>query len=653
MVWRPPADTSGTHIEKWRAWLWDTRGLSFGSYEELWSWSVTDLAAFWGSIWEYFGVGGAVAASDVLSAGRGVEGTSWFPGERVNYAEALLDRAPDGVAVVGLSATRERIEVTGAQLRDQVRRVAGALRGLGVVRGDRVAAYLPNIPEALVLMLASASIGAVYTSCPPEFGTRAVLDRFQQVTPKILVAVDGYRHKDKAIPRAAQVAEIRRALPSLVATVLVPYLDADGPVPEGVHTWSDLPGPDPATAEPGFAALPFAHPLYILYSSGSTGLPKPIVHGHGGVLLEHLKLHHLHHDLRVGDRFFWYSTTGWVMWNYLVSGLLAGATIVQFDGDPAHPSLARLWELAERERVTVFGSSAPYYLACRTAADDPTAGLDLTRIRQIGSTGAPLPAEAYYWLRDYVSDTSPVISASGGTDVATALAAGTMIHPVVAGEITCRCLGVRMESYDSSGSPQVDADGELVVTAPMPSMPVRFWGDTDGHRYHEAYFERFDGVWAQGDFVRITGRGSCVISGRADATLNRGGVRLGTSDFYTVVEEIERVADSLVVHLEDPAGGPGQLFLFVELAGDQPLDHELEDQIRTRLRSDLSPRHVPDAVIAVPEVPRTLTGKKLEVPVKRILLGRPKSAVASLDALQSRTSLDSFELIARSLATGH
>jgi acetoacetyl-CoA synthetase len=525
--------------------------------------------------------------------------------------------------------------------------VAAGLRGLGVEQGDRVAAYLPNIPEALVLMLATASIGAIFTSCPPEFGTRAVLDRLAQVKPKVLVAVDGYRHKGNDIDRLEQVDAIRAGLPSLTHSVLVPYLRGHGVSRPGMTLWAQL-GAD--SSEPlQFAALPFDHPLYILYSSGTTGLPKPIVHRHGGVLLEHLKLHHLHHDLRPGDRFFWFSTTGWVMWNYLMSGLLTSASIVMFDGDPGYPSLSRLWTLAEQERITVFGASAPFYLSCRTAAADPVEGHDLSSIRQLGSTGAPLPAEGYYWLRDHVSDRVLIISASGGSDVCTAFVAGTPIHPVVAGEITCRCLGVSVEAFDLDGRSVIDEDGELVVTAPMPSMPAGFWGDADGRRYHDAYFTRYAGVWAHGDFIRITRRGTCVISGRSDATLNRGGVRLGTSDFYSIVEDIPDIVDSLVVHLEDPAGGPGRLFLFIQLRTAVALNDDLVSRLRTTIKTELSPRHVPDTILAVPRVPRTLTGKKLEVPVKRLLLGAAKDTVASPDSLESPDALDYFARIAADL----
>lgn len=645
VVWRPPADSSDTHIEQWRTWLEENRGLSFRTYEDLWTWSVEDTAGFWSSIWEYFQIGANPVHGEVLQSDS-VEGAIWFPQVTLNYAEQVLARASETLAVIALSATRERTELTGKELRARVGSVAAGLRLRGIKRGDRVAAYMPNIPETLVLMLASASIGAIFTSCPPEFGPRAVLDRLQQIEPKLLVAVDGYRHKDSDIDRLDQLADIRVGLPSLTSTVLLPYLRPQVSVPAGIESWEEFVS---AESAPAFEPVPFDHPLYILYSSGTTGLPKPIIHGHGGVLIEHLKLHHLHHDLHVGDRFFWYTTTGWVMWNYLISGLLTGAAIVLFDGDPAYPTLSTLWRLAEQEAVTVFGASAPYYLTCRTADSDPAAGFDLTHIRQIGSTGAPLPAEGYFWLRDHISQTALIVSASGGTDVCTAFVAGTPIHPVVAGEITCRCLGVRVEAFDSNGSPVIGTDGELVVTAPMPSMPVGFWGDEDGRRYHDAYFARFPGVWAHGDFISISQRGTCIISGRSDATLNRGGVRLGTSDFYSVVEDIPGVADSLVVHLEDPSGGAGQLYLFLQLAEGVTLDDALLRHIRTTIKTTLSPRHVPDTILAVPEIPRTLTGKRLEVPVKRLLLGDPKATVASPGSLRSPNSLDYFEVLAISL----
>jgi acetoacetyl-CoA synthetase len=637
VLWAPPPDVrEHSRIGAWLRWLEDTHDLSFADYEAAWRWSVDDLETFWGSVWDHLGLIGGAPRERVL-AGRAMPGAQWFPGLTLNYAENVLAGAPDGVAVVARSQTRGPSELTGTELRDQVARARAGLRRLGVQRGDRVVAYAPNIPETLVVFLAAASLGAIFSSCPPEFGARAVLDRFGQIEPAVLVTVDGYRHKGKEIDRRDVVEEIRAGLPTLRATVTIPYLADDG-------TWGDLLA---QAAEPAFDAVPFDHPLYVLYSSGTTGLPKPIVHGHGGVLVEHAKVLALHHDLGPGDRFFWFSTTGWMMWNYLVSGLLVGASIVVFDGDPGHPDLQTLWALAAATRISVLGVSAPFLLACRKDGVKPARDHDLSRLRQVGSTGAPLPAEGFRWVHDAVGPSVQLVSASGGTDVVTAFVAGVPLLPVVAGEITCRCLGAKVEAFDDTGRSVIGEQGNLVITAPMPSMPVGFWGDDDGSRYRAAYFEEYPGVWCHGDWITITDRGSCVITGRSDATLNRGGVRLGTSDFYAVVEALPDVADSLVVHLDDTEGGPGELLLFVQAAPGCAIDDMVTKRIRTELRTSLSPRHVPDEIIEVRAVPRTLSGKKLEIPVKRILLGTPASEAAAKGALADPAALEPFEALAR------
>ncbi|MEY2568239.1 MAG: acetoacetyl-CoA synthetase [Actinomycetota bacterium] len=641
VLWQPPIDVRETsRIGRWMSWLEDERGLPFADYDAAWRWSVDDLEGFWRSVWDHFGIKGQ-AAERVLGS-RAMPGARWFPGTTLNYAEnVLVGMQPDDVAVVARSQTRAPFELTSAQLRDQVARARAGLQRLGVVRGDRVVAYAPNIPETLVVFLAAASLGAVFSSCPPEFGARAVLDRFTQIEPRVLVTVDGYRHRGKDVDRRDVVEEIRAGLPSLDAVVTIPYLGADG-------SWDELVG---TPAEAAFDAVAFDHPLYVLYSSGTTGLPKAIVHGHGGVLLEHVKVLALHHDLGPGDRFFWFSTTGWMMWNYMVSALAVGASIVTFDGDPGYPDLHALWAMAAETAITAFGASAPFLLACRKEGLRPGRDHDLSAIRQIGSTGAPLPAEGFRWVYDAVGRDVMLVSASGGTDVVTAFVAGVPLLPVVAGEITCRCLGAKVEAFDDAGTSVVGAQGNLVITEPLPSMPVGFWGDADGSRYRAAYFEEYPGVWCHGDWITITDRGTCIITGRSDATLNRGGVRLGTSDFYSVVEAMPEVADSLVVHLEDDEGGPGELLLFVQLASGQAVDETLRKRMATELRTALSPRHVPDEIVAVPAVPRTLSGKKLEIPVKRILLGTPASKAAAIDALVDPSALDFFEQLARTRAT--
>jgi len=647
-LWTPPADVLATsRIGHYLSWLERERGRAFGGdYDALWRWSVEDLPGFWRSVVDYFEVRTYAEATEVLS-GHTMPGARWFPGATLNYAEHVLRMpgvADDETIVLSYSQTREPVTLTAADLREQVRRVRAGLRRLGVRAGDRVAAYAPNIPETFVLMLAAASLGAVFSSCAPEFGTRSVVDRWRQIEPRVLVTIDGYRYGTKEIDRRAEVAAIRDALPSLEHVVALPYLDPHAALPAGALAWADLAA---ETDEPlAFEPVAFDHPLYVLYSSGTTGLPKPIVHGHGGILLEHLKMLALHHDLGPGDRFFWFTTTGWMMWNFLVSGPAVGAAIVLFDGDPGYPDLTAMWRLAADAGVTYFGTSAPFLLACRKAGVVPRTVADLSRLRGVGSTGAPLPPEGFRWVYEAVGDTVHLQSLSGGTDMCTGFVGGVPLLPVYEGEISCRCLGARVESFDPSGRPVIGEQGELVITAPMPSMPVGFWNDSDGKRYRAAYFDVFPGVWRHGDWITITPRGTCVITGRSDATLNRGGVRLGTAEFYSVVEGLDEVVDSLVVHLEDPTGGPGELLLFVVLREGLTLDDGLRRRIATELRTALSPRHVPDEIYQVGAVPRTLSAKKLEVPVKRILTGTPVEKAAATGALANPESLLAFERLA-------
>jgi acetoacetyl-CoA synthetase len=610
----------------------------FADYESLWRWSVDDVAAFWSSIWDHFGVI-AHDAPEAVIRGDAMPGVRWFPGATLNYAEhALSALADDDIGLVSVSQTRATVRLTGAELRDQVARARAGLQRLGVGSGDRVAAYLPNIAETVVAFLATASLGAVWSSCAPEFGTRSVVDRFQQIEPKVLLAVDGYRYGRREISRAEELAAIRDALPTLVATVTVPYLGAGLP---GTTLWDEL------VSEAGplsFEPVPFDHPLYVLYSSGTTGLPKAIVHGHGGILLEHLKALALHGDLGSDDTFFWFSTTGWMMWNFLVSGLLVGATVVCFDGDPGHPDLMTLWRMAEDVGLTHFGTSAPFLLACRKAGLRPAVDADLSRLRGVGSTGAPLPPEGFRYVYEEIGRDVLLASISGGTDVCTAFVGMAPILPVHAGEIACRYLGAKVEAFDASGRPVVGKQGELVITAPMPSMPVGFWNDAEGSRYRAAYFDTYPGVWRHGDWITVNDDGSCVITGRSDATLNRGGVRLGTAEFYSVVEGLPEVADSLVVHLDSDT-----LVLFIVPAPGHELDDTLRQRIVGELRAQLSPRHVPDEMITVPAIPRTLSGKKLEVPVKRILGGESPDVAASEGALADPAALAVFVEIARGL----
>ena len=643
VLWSPPADVrERTRVGAYLRWLEDAHGLRFDSYDALLRWSLDEPGGFWTSVWDHFGVRSSAERGPAL-ADASMPGATWFPGARLNWAEHCLrleDRAGDDVVVIGRSQTRDRTTLTVDELRDGVARARAGLQRLGIGRGDRVAGYLPNVPEAAIALLATASLGALWSSCAPEFGTRSVVDRLSQIEPKVLITIDGYRYGDRAVDRGPEVAAIRAALPSLTATVVLPYLRPDAPGIPDATSWSEL------TSEPGpleFDPVPFDHPLFVLYSSGTTGLPKPIVHGHGGILLEHLKIHALHHDLGRQDRFFWFSTTGWMMWNYLVSGLAVGATIVLYDGSPAHPDLGALWRLAEEERVTYFGTSAPYLMACRKAGLRPGDTSDLSRLRGIGSTGAPLPVEGFRYVYDAISPTAQLQSVSGGTDVCTAFVGASPLVPVWEGELSCRHLGCAVEAYSEVGQPLIGQQGELVITAPMPSMPVAFWNDPDRERYRAAYFDEFPGVWRHGDWITFSERGSCVISGRSDATLNRGGVRIGTAEFYAVVESIEEVADSLVVHLD----AEDRLVLFVALQPGARLDADVRDRIVRELRTTLSPRHAPDDIHAVPAIPRTLSGKKLEVPVKRILTGTDPDVAASRGSLADPSSLDAFVEMAR------
>ncbi|HVL84326.1 MAG TPA: acetoacetate--CoA ligase [Pseudonocardia sp.] len=616
-------------------------GFAVDDYAGLHRWSVEDLEGFWSTAAEHLGVIFHDPPSAPLGS-RAMPGAQWFPGATLNYAEHALTEGPgrgdDDVAVLLTREDGVEREVRHGELRELVGRARVGLLRLGVERGDRVVALAPNCVETLVMFLAAASLGAVWSSCSPDFGARAVHDRFAQTEPVVLLAVDGYAYGGKRYDVRDNVARLQGQLPTLRATVLVPYLDPAATAPDTV-SWADF------TAEPGelaFDPVPFDHPLWILYSSGTTGLPKGIVHGHGGIVLEHLKALRLHLDLGPGERFFWFTTTGWMMWNLLIGGLLVGATVVLFDGNPGHPDLRTLWRLAERHRVTYFGVSAPYVQASLKAGVRPRDEFDLSALRAIGSTGAPLSVEGFRWIGDAVGGHVQIQSVSGGTDVCAAFVGAAPTVPVWLGEISCAALGARVVAYDEKGAEVVDEVGELVLTEPMPSMPVMFWNDPDGSRLRGAYFEDYPGVWRHGDWVRMTPRGSFVIYGRSDSTLNRGGVRMGTADFYAVVEGFDEVADSLVVDTTElGARDEGALLCFLVLAPGASLS-EVEPALRSTLRKELSPRHVPDRFVAVDAVPRTLNGKKCEVPVKKILAGVAPEKAVSRGALQNPDALAPF-----------
>jgi acetoacetyl-CoA synthetase len=638
VLWTPPADLrETTEIGRLMTWLTTEHGRDFHDYDELWRWSVQDLEGFWGAIWTFYGIRAHTPYTRVLGRSD-MPGAQWFSGARLNYAEHLvgLDEDRDRIAVLAQSQTRPPLELTFGELRALAGRVRAGLQRLGVGPGDRVVAYLPNIPETLAAFIATASLGAIWATCAPEFGARSVVDRFAQIEPKVMLAVGGYGYRDRYVDRRAVVAEIRARLPGLEHLVSVPYGQAS--LPDAVG-WSEL------TAEPApleFDPVDFDHPLYVLFSSGTTGLPKAIVHGHGGQLVEHHKNQGLGWDLKPGGRLQWFSTTAWMMWNALVSALLLRSSIVMLDGDPAWPDLLHQWRLAERNRPTVMGVAPPYLMACRKAGLNPGRDCDLTSLRALCTAGSPLPAEGYTYVYEQLGPEVVLINGSGGTDVCSGLVSGSFAQPVYEGEISGPCLGVDAHAFDIDGREVIGELGELVITQPMPSMPVALWGDADGSRYRAAYFDVYPGVWRQGDWIRFTERGSCVLTGRSDATLNRGGVRLGTGEFYAVVEEFAEVADSLVIHLEDAGGGLGELLLFLVPARDAELDDDLRRRIASELRRQLSPRHVPDEIIVVPAIPRTLTGKKLEAPVKRILRGEPAEHVASRGSLADPGALDAF-----------
>ncbi len=704
-LWEPtPQDRERAWLTDFMRWVGEREGRTFTEYEQLRQWSVTELERFWASVWEYFGVRCSRPYERVLDA-RTMPGARWFAGAELNYAENMLMRdrdRTDAAAVLHTSELRPLAELTWGELSAQVAVVAGGLRTLGVERGDRVVAYMPNIPETLIAFLATASVGAIFSSAAPEFGARSVIDRFAQIEPKVMLAVDGYRHGGKDFDRRAVVGEILAELPTVRHTVLVPYLfesaggrspdspppgsagasshdsgvgdagadPADIPPPSwpGALTWQELCERGEGS-EPAFEQVPFDHPLWVLYSSGTTGLPKAIVHSHGGILVEQLKKSHLHLDLHAGDRMFWFTTTGWMMWNFLLGCLFTEAAIVLYDGSPGHPDLGAMWALAERTRMTCMGVSAGLLSACEQAGVRPAREYDLSALRSIGSTGSPLAPESFAWVYREVKPDVWLFSTSGGTDVCTAFVGGCPLLPVYEGELQCRVLGCAVEAWDEQGRSVTDEVGELVLTEPLPSMPLYFWGDPPTHdpdlpadvpenrvgpRYRESYFSMFPGIWRHGDWIRITPRGGAVIYGRSDATINRQGVRMGTSEIYRAASAVEEVVDALVVDIpHGPQVGVRspelEMWLFVVLRPGVALDDELTGRIRRRIREDCSPRHVPDEVMQIAEVPRTLSGKTLEVPVKRILMGAAPSEAASVDSLANPRALDYFVELAQTL----
>ncbi|HUN26695.1 MAG TPA: acetoacetate--CoA ligase [Steroidobacteraceae bacterium] len=650
LLWTPsPEWVERSNLTAYMRWLERTRRLSFETYDELWRWSVDELEAFWASIWEYYRVQASAPYERVLGH-REMPGAQWFPGARLNYAEhALKHERPGADAVYHLAERIPLTRLSWEELGAKVRILATQLRELGVRPGDRVAGYLPNIPETLIAMLATTSIGAIWTSCGPEFGTRGVLDRFTQLAPKVLICVDGYHYAAKPFDRRAELAKIIAELPSLERVICLPYLKPGERRALSAHTlfWNDLLDHPPVPASRfRFEQVPFGHPLWILFSSGTTGLPKAIVHSHGGILLEQLKAIHFQMDMRPGERLFFYTTTGWMMWNFLVSCLVADVVPVLYDGSLMHPQPDALWRMYEESGATLIGANPGYVTLLDNAGVVPKDRFGLASLRTVMLAGSPVTPEVMAWFYRNVKSDLWVQNGSGGTDICSAFVAGVPTLPVYAGEIQARMLGVEAHAFNEVGESVVDQVGELVITKPMPSMPVFLWNDVNFERYRESYFQEFPGFWRQGDFFRINHRGGCYVLGRSDATLNRHGVRIGTAEIYRSLALLPELDDSLIVNLDLP-GGKFFMPLFVQLKSGVALDQPLIERIRAKLRQEYSPRHVPDKIYAVPDIPYTLTGKKMEVPVRRILAGVALAKAANRDAVRNPQALDFFIEYAR------
>jgi len=644
LLWQPDARTrENAHLQRYLYWLAREKNLVFADYQTLWRWSADHPDQFWGTVWQYFKVIAHSQYEQVLS-GLAMPGAKWFKGATLNYAEHIFRmKSADRPALMFQSERRGLSDMSWTELERQTAAMAHFLREAGVGPGDRVAAFLPNTPHAVVAVLAAMSIGAVWSSCSPDFGANSVADRFVQIEPKVFIAVDGYAYGGKSFDKRDTVREICGLLPTLQKVVFIPYLDENAR-PEGLPNavlWDEIVN-TPTEHSLHFEPLPFDHPIWVLYSSGTTGVPKAITHSHGGNLLEHLKYLHFHNDVHAGERFFWFSTTGWMMWNFTVASLLTGATAVLYDGSPGYPSLNVLWEMAEKARITHFGTSAPFLVSCMKAGLSPKNEYDLSGLRSIGSTGSPLPPEAFGWVYEHLKRDVWLSSMAGGTDVCTAWVGGNPLLPVYQGEIQCRCLGCSMESWDEEGRPvPPDEVGEMVVTKPMPCMPVFFWNDPDGAKYRSSYFEHYPGVWRHGDWLCITSRDSLVILGRSDATLNRQGVRIGTAEIYRAVDKIPEIRDSLIVNIERPDGSDW-MPLFVAMAPGAVLNDEVKTRIRQTLRADYSPRHVPDEIIEAPDIPYTISGKKMETPVKKILQRKPLDKAYNSDSMKNPEAMAFF-----------
>jgi len=648
LLWQPSTEfRDKSNLSGYRKWLAESKNISFVDYHALWIWSTEYIEAFWKSIWEYFDLEGSLEAIEICSRDS-MPGVKWFEGTQLNYArEVFRNRNNEYPALIFASEKSSIVEISWTELIEKTASLQAHLEKAGLKSGDRVAAFLPNIPEAIISFLAVNSIGAVWSSCSPDFGLGAVTDRFTQIEPKILITVDGYQYAGKSYDKKDVINDLISKLPSLEQIIYIPYLD-DSAYNFAVNTsqWESVISESKQSLK--FSETGFSHPIWVLFSSGTTGVPKAITHSNGGIILEHLKYLSFHNNIKAGDRCFWYTTTGWMMWNYIIGSLLVKGTTVLYDGSPAYPDMNVLWKFAEQAKITHFGTSAGFVIANMKAATRPGNNFNLNQLISIGSTGSPLPPEGFDWLYKNVKSDLWVASISGGTDVCSAFVGGNPLLPVHSGEIQCRALGCKLEAFDDEGRSIINQVGEMVLTKPMPSMPIYFWGDENFAKYTESYFEMYPGIWRHGDWTMITERNGIIIYGRSDSTLNRGGVRIGTSEIYRAVDKVDEISDSLIICIENNVGD-FYMPLFVTVRQGAKLDEILKNKIKTTIRSEYTPRHVPDEIIEITEVPYTISGKKVETPVKKILQGKPFEKILNKDALKNPAALDFFIEYAKKL----